>query len=1016
MDLDRFAKPSKEYRPSPFWAWNDDLQEDELRRQIRDMKEKGFGGFFMHSRDGLITEYLSEAWMKAIAVSLDEGKRQNMEAWLYDEDRWPSGAAGGLVSALNPEFVKPFLVCEEWSREAPEEAPIEPVALFSIEFDEKGRIVRAAPVPPASGGCGSTRGAGVYSFHILRYQHAGWFNGESYVDLLNPEVTRAFLRLTHDAYAERFGAAYGEFMPGIFTDEPSYTGWRGVPWTRRLPVIFAQRLGYDLLPKLPLLFFDGAGAAKVRYDFYRTCTDLFLESFTKPIFAHCEKRRLAFTGHFNNEDTLIGQVRNTGAVMPHYEFMHVPGIDHLCRNINQPLTLKQVSSAAHQFGRKRVLSELFGVSGQSMSFEDQKWIADWHFALGITFMNPHLTLYSMKGQRKRDFPPTLSYHQPYWPWYRRINDYLARCSYAVSQGDAVADILLLHPIASAWCTYRPGTGVRPWEKEHIECEKGDREFATLIDNLLGIQRDFDLGDETIMSRHACVDACEVVVGKMRYSILIMPPSVTWSASTFELLTKFTRAGGYLICVGQLPTLIDGEVGHELRKFFTSENILVAENNPESLRQTLDKLLPADVIVTDEDGARVPEIRYNHRRSQTPSGDEHYFFFANTSRTRAINATISLRVGGGARELLPAEGTERDAGAEMKAERLTIQAEFPPVGSRIFIVNTQDLPVTVESHVQKTVTTIPLHNHWSFRRKHPNSIPLDYCRYGIDNEPPGERLPVWKARTEIRERLGLGPYKQWQPWALIKKGVKPNREARVKLLFQVEVREPPKAAFLAIEQAHRFELKVNEHDISTRTNDWHWDEQFGKIEVSEQLREGMNHIKLTTDFQLDTEIEDIYLIGDFGVFKGEDGFYHISSEADQLKDGDWGPQGYPFYAGNMIYWRDISVTPEEGKRYSVRLLDPKGTLHSISVNGSERTPLCWQPWELDITGELRSGENRIEIEVCGSLRNTFGPLHHKAGESLFWVGPESFEDEKNWTDDYLFAPYGLLRGAEIIVTE
>ena len=49
----------------------------------------------MHSRSGLITEYLGDEWFKLINAVADEGARQGMEVWLYYEDRWPSGSAGG---------------------------------------------------------------------------------------------------------------------------------------------------------------------------------------------------------------------------------------------------------------------------------------------------------------------------------------------------------------------------------------------------------------------------------------------------------------------------------------------------------------------------------------------------------------------------------------------------------------------------------------------------------------------------------------------------------------------------------------------------------------------------------------------------------------------------------------------------------------------------------------------------------------------------------------------------------
>ena len=91
FDSALFRAPTKEYRGAPFWAWNCRLEEQTLRRQIREMKEMGFGGFFMHARVGLATPYLSEEFMDMVRACADEGEKTGMIPWLYDEDRFPRG-------------------------------------------------------------------------------------------------------------------------------------------------------------------------------------------------------------------------------------------------------------------------------------------------------------------------------------------------------------------------------------------------------------------------------------------------------------------------------------------------------------------------------------------------------------------------------------------------------------------------------------------------------------------------------------------------------------------------------------------------------------------------------------------------------------------------------------------------------------------------------------------------------------------------------------------------------------
>ena len=98
LNKELFQNPTSEYRGAPFWAWNASLNPEELEEQIEIFREMGFGGFHMHVRQGLETPYLSEEFMDAIQCCVEKAKKEEMLAWLYDEDRWPSGYAGGFVT------------------------------------------------------------------------------------------------------------------------------------------------------------------------------------------------------------------------------------------------------------------------------------------------------------------------------------------------------------------------------------------------------------------------------------------------------------------------------------------------------------------------------------------------------------------------------------------------------------------------------------------------------------------------------------------------------------------------------------------------------------------------------------------------------------------------------------------------------------------------------------------------------------------------------------------------------
>ena len=109
---DLFKNPTSEYRGAPFWAWNGDLKPETLCEQIDYMKEMGFGGFYMHSRSGLSIEYLGEEFMGCVDACIKKAATNDMKAYLYDEDRWPSGTAGGMVTRDHPEYCEHYIKTE----------------------------------------------------------------------------------------------------------------------------------------------------------------------------------------------------------------------------------------------------------------------------------------------------------------------------------------------------------------------------------------------------------------------------------------------------------------------------------------------------------------------------------------------------------------------------------------------------------------------------------------------------------------------------------------------------------------------------------------------------------------------------------------------------------------------------------------------------------------------------------------------------------------------------------------
>src|ERR1035441_10081579 len=98
-----FPKPPAEFSTAPFFVWNGDINEAMIDRELHDFSTQGVHAFIIHPRPGLITEYLSPRWFQLMRYTLDHAKKLGMVVYLYDENSYPSGFAGGHVPAEMPE-------------------------------------------------------------------------------------------------------------------------------------------------------------------------------------------------------------------------------------------------------------------------------------------------------------------------------------------------------------------------------------------------------------------------------------------------------------------------------------------------------------------------------------------------------------------------------------------------------------------------------------------------------------------------------------------------------------------------------------------------------------------------------------------------------------------------------------------------------------------------------------------------------------------------------------------------
>ena len=481
LQKELFESPTSEYRSTPFWAWNGKLNPERLSEQIHFFKKMGFGGFHMHVRTGMDSPYLTEEFMGYIRHCIDEAKDNQMLAWLYDEDRWPSGTAGGRVTAGKPEHARKSLLFtttpypEESLRKSqePEAGRGQDnirqengvlLAIYDVTLNPDGTLKdfafaeEKAPLPSGA----------VRWYAYMEYASADpWFNNQAYSDTLNPEAIDEFIELTHEAYYKSVGSSFGRTVPAIFTDEPQFTPKQPLnfaaeqtdiflPWTRALPEIYEETYHENLLEHLPELFWElpEGKLSAVRWRFENLVTDLFVKTYCRKIGDWCREHNLYLTGHVMGEGSLSDQTQAVGDAMRCYRAFVLPGIDMLC-DFHEYTTAKQTASIVHQNGAEGMLSELYGVTGWDYDFRGYKLQGDWQAALGVTVRVPHLAWMTMKGEAKRDYPASISYQSPWAEEFSMIEDHFARLNTALTRGKPVVRVAVVHPIESYWLAWGP---------------------------------------------------------------------------------------------------------------------------------------------------------------------------------------------------------------------------------------------------------------------------------------------------------------------------------------------------------------------------------------------------------------------------------------------------------------------------------------------------------------------------------------------------------------------------------
>ena len=617
--INDFNNPPLIFRPMPI------INGTINKSMIYNFKQLGYGGVVTNVS---YNDYLqsNKKWSEFEDLTKYIIDTLGQHMWIYDELHYPSGAAGGLVLKDNSEWQAKGIVCLTTMSKGTEVLKIEKpyghlkviaanaykgTSLNDIDYstcvniseflDSNGNLAWAAPEKGWLAVC-------IYSKNFFEGTHAtfSWGQTRRYIDLLRKEPVQKFIDITYKQYFDNVGKYFGKGIDAFFTDEPSLMGTYFVypppvkpaildtPDTKipLLPTVnfgdqvlsqFKIKRGYDLNRFLPMLFGgDSEQAQRLRWDYYKTLSELVSEDYMGQIGNFCSSHNIALSGHILFEEDIKDHPIFEGDFLQIYKNMQYPGIDLLTSHPETALdwactAAKMASSAAHYSNRLHVMSEV------SDAFDEQKGDVNGRlgaiavqYALGVDHINSYYGVNKMNKEENELFTSTIG-----------------RFGYMLDRGKHIARIAVYYPIEGIWTQTLPPENLYTFNSKVKEISKNFKELSL---QLLTNQLDYDYLNDVNLAGCTVSDGKIMTPSGEQYSVFIMPQTPTIDSKTIDFLLKAANQGVKIIIQNSKSVITENGsnkdamiekytklIDHENSKLCSSINDVISEVEKANIR-------------------------------------------------------------------------------------------------------------------------------------------------------------------------------------------------------------------------------------------------------------------------------------------------------------------------------------------------------------------------------------------------------------------------------------------------
>ncbi len=898
-----FKNIDKKYRPFSMWSWNEKLNTTKTSTQAGIINNAGFGGFFVNARAGLQTPYMGEEWFRNISCAVDEAQKESMQSWICDENGSPSGFGNGVVNSNGLDFQQKYLRME--AGEKTNDRTIICVNGYHFYYD------------------------------VNPY----------YVDTLNKNAVKCFIEEIYEKYYDKLNNSFDGFL----TREVQISK-NGIPWSFTLPAEYKKMYGEELLDHLEELFRPVGNYEDTRIKFYYLITTLFSQNYVKQIFDWCNERSIKFSGNLVYCDTQKDRITSSGTPLPHYRYMHMPSI--ICRGKKEvnPVDVLGISSVSHQFGKKEIASESYCAFGHNVDFDDLKRVFELQAVRGITRLCCQAQSYSLRGLRKRDYPPCLFFQNPTWDEFKIFNDTVSRISMLLSEGKAKFDTLLISNTTSAWAQFNG---------EEIYGEDYASELNEAIDTLEKKHIPFHIGDEIIIEQHARVEDGAIVIGTQKYKSIVLPKHKTLLPSTVRILNEFERAGGFI-------TLCDSIKGNDI---CSNENLLYTTREFDDFTM--------HYFVNNSYEEFTCEITKGTKMLDVQTGEilpfyGVYKFIKNASLIVIEDSTPPL---------------SRPFKKPLKELDLSGEWDLVSISENALLLDKCDIYFDGELIKEKENVCDAI--HLALKRKDKTEIRCEF-EFNITTVPDNVFL-ICETPEMFEIKVNDKPFEivdsgYFKDPALRKLLIKDYLCEGINKISLTTTLNPSQKMLSDIEKAKKFATERNKLTYIT---------EIEPIYI-------VGEFCITTDgpwHKLDKGA--CRYLGDFS----------IDSLVTFLNPNNIEKQGFPFFSGKMTLKKLFNLSDTT---YALKLNKKGISSIEVLVNGNKVKTAIFSPYVFDLSEHLVKGDNIIEITLKTNLRNMLGPHHIPIGESSnvgpnhfvrqSCVRPEG--EETPWEENYCLTELGF----------